>query len=82
MKSLGNLLKRAQKKFESDTRNFFFLLSKTRFPTGKNSKSRTEVRDLKNWNRGSACQSQATSYKMLAQQTTYSTARPTERSVI
>ena len=45
MKSLGNLLKRAQKKFERVSTTFFFA-SKTRFPTGKNSKSRTEVRDL------------------------------------
>ena len=45
MKSSGNLLKRAQKKFERVSTTFFFA-SKTRCRTGKNSKSRTEVRDL------------------------------------
>ena len=47
MKSLGNFLKRAQKKFERVSTTFFFA-SKTRCRACENSKSRTEVRDLIN----------------------------------
>ena len=49
MKSLGNLLKRAQKKFERVSTTFFFVACETRCRACENSKSRTEVRDLINY---------------------------------
>ena len=45
-KKLGNLMKRAQKNFERDPRNFFFLRAKP-YAVSESKKSRTfKVRDL------------------------------------